>query len=142
MRAVLAFCLFACLTVSPAPATPPALIGAGVLKEPGPGASVVMPYLIAPMVVDDKLYAYAYVSSMIIGPSPAAAVEIRAKTPFIQDAYVRDVNATSIGKASDPKTVDAEALAARMLADARRIVGAEKVIGVRIIQMQLRELKP
>ena len=97
-----------------------------------------MPYLIAPMVVDDKLYAYAYVSSLIISPSPSAAVEIRNQTPFIQDAYVRDVNATPIGKASDPQTVDADALAARMLADARRIVGMDKAIGVRIVQVQMR----
>jgi len=101
-----------------------------------------MPYLIAPVVVNDKLYAYAYISSMIIGPSPSAAVDIRAKTPFIQDAYVRDVNAKPIGKASDPQTVDGNALAARMLADAKRIVGADKVIGVRIVELQMRQLAP
>ena len=106
------------------------------------GASVVMPYLIAPVVVGDKLFAYAYVSSIIVGPSPSAAVDIREKTPFIQDAYVRDVNATPIGETNDPQTVDTSALAARMLADAKRIVGAEKVIGVRIVEVQMRQLAP
>ena len=139
MRARLALCLMACLSGFPAMAAAPIpLVGAGVLKEPMAGASVVMPYLIAPVVVGDKLLAYAYVSSMIVGPSPSAAVEIRDKTPFIQDAFVRDVNAAPIGKASDPQTVDEDGLAARMLADARRIVGAGKVIGVRIVQIQLR----
>ena len=147
MRILPALCLLVLAVGLPAQAAAPpplieAVIGAGVLKEPSAGSSVVMPYLIAPLVVDDKLFAYAYVSSTIIGPSPGAAVEIRAKTPFIQDAYVRDVNASPIGKASDPQTVDADALAARMLADARRIVGADKVIGVLIVQMQLRQLKP
>jgi len=139
MRATLVFCLMACLWGLPAGAAAPApMTGAGVLKEPTAGSSVVMPYLIAPVVAGDKLLAYAYVSSLIISPSPSAAVEIRNQTPFIQDAYVRDVNATPIGKASDPQTVDADALAARMLADARRIVGMDKVIGVRIVQVQMR----
>jgi hypothetical protein len=143
MRAILALCLTACLSGLSAQAEAPSpMIGAGVLKEPMAGASVVMPYLIAPVVVGDKLFAYAYVSSMIISPSPSAAVEIRDKTPFIQDAYVRDVNATPVGKASDPQTVDTDALAARMLADAKRIVGADKVIGVRIVQLQMRQLAP
>lgn len=99
-----------------------------------------MPYLIAPVVAGERLTAYAYVSSMIISQSPSAAVEVRDQTPFIQDAYVRDVNATPIGKDNDPLTVDTAALAARMLADARRIVGADKVIGVRIVQVQMRQI--
>jgi hypothetical protein len=140
MRAAFALGLIAFLAGLPVQAEP--MIGAGVLKEPMAGASVVMPYLIAPVVVGDKLFAYAYVSSIIIGPSPSAAVDIRDKTPFIQDAYVRDVNATPIGKASDPQTVDTDALAARMLADAKRVVGADKIIGVRIVEMQLRQLAP
>jgi hypothetical protein len=148
MRARFAFflsalCLAAGLSGLPSQAAAPGpMIGAGVLKEPMAGASVVMPYLIAPVVVGDKLFAYAYVSSIIIGPSPTAAVDIREKTPFIQDAYVRDVNATPIGKADDPQTVDIPALAARMLGDAKRIVGPEKVIGVRIVDIQMRQLTP
>jgi hypothetical protein len=146
MRIVFALCLSACLAATSAlgaaaPAPPPGpLVGAGTLKEPSAGSSVVMPYLIAPVVVDGKLVSYAYVSSMLIGPSPSAAVDIRNQTPFIQDAFVRDVNAAPIGKATDPQTVDTDALAARMLADAKRIVGADKVIGVRIVQIQMRQL--
>jgi hypothetical protein len=142
MRALLSLFLMACLSALPARAASPPIpvIGAGVLKEPSAGSSVVMPYLIAPVVAGDKLTAYAYVSSMIISQSPSAAVEVRDQTPFIQDAYVRDVNATPIGKDSDPQTVDTAALAARLLADARRIVGADKVIGVRIVQVQMRQI--
>jgi hypothetical protein len=141
--ALLALCLEACLSGVPSQAAAPVpMVGAGVLKEPMAGASVVMPYLIAPVVVGDKLYAYAYVSSIVIGLSPSAAVDIREKTPFIQDAYVRDVNASPIGKADDPQTVDTTALAARLLADAKRIVGTEKVIGVRIVELQMRQLTP
>jgi hypothetical protein len=124
-----------------APSTAP-IYGAGVLKEPSPGTAVEMPYLIAPVVVDEKLVAYAYVSSNIIAASPSAAIDIRDKTPFIQDAYVRDVNATPIGMASDPATVDGNALAIRMLADARKVVGASKAVGVKIITIQMSAVQP
>jgi hypothetical protein len=139
MRGLFFLCLFflAWLLALPALAA-----GAGVLKELTPGTTVEMPYLIAPVVVDEKLVAYAYVSSNIIAASPSAAIDIRDKTPFIQDAYVRDVNATPIGKASDPSTVDADGLAARMLADAKRLAGASKVIGVRILQIQMNVRNP
>jgi hypothetical protein len=116
--------------------------GAGVLKEPSPGTAVEMPYLIAPVIVDEKLVAYAYVSSNVIAASPSAAIDIRNGTPFIQDAYVRDVNATPIGKASDPSTVDGNALAARMLACAKKMVGAGKAIGIKITQIQMSPVQP
>ena len=66
---------------------------------------------------------------------------MRAKTPFIQDAYVRDVNGASIVKSSAPDTVDQTGLAARLLADARRIAGAEKVAGVKLTQVSITPLR-
>jgi hypothetical protein len=114
----------------------------GKADEPEPGTSVEMPYLIAPMTADDKLTAYAYVSSKIVASSPAAAIDVRDKTPFIQDAFVRDVNARPITKASDPTTVDRDALAARLLADAKRIVGDKKVVGITLVAIQVTPLRP
>jgi hypothetical protein len=114
---------------------------AGATKEPTAGSSVEMPYLIAPVVVDDKLIAYAYVSSKIIAASPSAAIVVRDKIPFVQDAFVRDVNSAPIGKAADPATVDADALVARLFADAKRIVGSNEVVGIRIIQIQVSPLR-
>jgi hypothetical protein len=107
-----------------------------------PGTSVEMPYLIAPLTIDGKLVSYAYVSSRIIASSPSTAIDVRGLTPFIQDAYVRDVNATSIGDSSDPPIVDPKALVGRLLADARRVVGATKVGSVEIIQIQFSALRP
>jgi hypothetical protein len=115
---------------------------AGEAKAPEPGTSVEMPYLIAPVIVDEKLVAYAYVSSKIVASSPQTAIEIRLKTPFIQDAFVRDVNATPIGKASDPATVDTAALVVRLLADARRITGASNVADLKLIQVQITPTRP
>jgi hypothetical protein len=136
MRIVLAG-MFAVLVAGPAVAGE-----AAKTKEPEPGTSVEMPYLIAPVVVDEALVAYAYVSCKIIASSPQTAIDIRLATPFIQDAFVRDVNATPIGKAADPSTVDSVALTARLLADARRIVGGGKVVGLTPILIQMAPLKP
>jgi hypothetical protein len=66
-----------------------------------------------------------------------ASVEIRDKLPFIQDAFVRDVNAAPIGKAGDPLAVDRDALATRLTAEARRIVGSRKVATITFVETPL-----
>ena len=132
MRRSLAFAFaLAAGLVSPGHAAPPG---------PPPGSTVEMPFLIAPMTVDDKLVAYAYISSTVVAATPAAAFEVRDKLAFIQDAYVRDVNAATIAKADDPKSVDMPALVRRMLADAKRVVGADKVATVDIIEIKFAPL--
>ena len=107
-----------------------------------PGTSVEMPYLIAPVTIDGKLVSYAYISSRIIAVTPAAAMDVRAKLPFVQDAYVRDVNAMSVADQSDPPVVDRPALIKRLLEDARRVIGAGKVDEIQIIQIQFAHLRP
>lgn len=129
-------CLLA-LALAAMSATTAALAG----KAPEPGTSVEMPYLIAPIAVDDKLIAYAYISSKIVATSPSAAIDIRAKTPFIQDAFVRDVNALPVGSAADPMKIDSPGLIARLLKDARRIMGQGKVASVGIVQLQIAQLR-
>ena len=111
-------------------------------KTPAPGTTVEMPYVIAPMVVDEKLVAYAYISPKIIATSPSAAIDIREKTPFLQDAFVRDINAAPVGMRTDPAKVDSEALVARLLKDTRRIMGSGKVASVGIVQIQMALLRP
>lgn len=105
--------------------------------EREPGSTVEMPYLIAPVIVDGALYANAYVSSQIIATSPAATIVVRDKLPFIQDAFVRDVNAVPIGKSTDPKTVDVPALTNRLMVDARRIVGPGLIDSIQIVRVQM-----
>jgi hypothetical protein len=113
---------------------------AGKAPARAPGTTVEMPYLIAPVVVDGTLYANAYISNQIIATSPAATIVVRDKLAFIQDAFVRDVNAAPIGKPADPATVDASALAARLLSDVKRIVGPGQVNSVQIIRIQINQL--
>jgi hypothetical protein len=114
---------------------------AGATKEVAPGTSVEMPILIAPMIVDGKLSGYAYVANTILTTSPNAAIDVRDKIPFIQDAFVRDVNGASIAKGGDPNTVDIDGLTARLLACVRRVVGTAKIAGVRLTQVQLAPLR-
>jgi hypothetical protein len=92
-----------------------------------PGTNVEMPFLIAPMSKDGKLLGYAYIQSHLVATSQSAAIEIRDKIAFIQDAFVRDVNAETIAKPDDPTAVDLDALNERLTADATRIVGDGKV---------------
>ena len=133
MRAVYALSLIAGLLLW----SPAAFAGAQPASEREPGSTVEMPYLIAPVVIDGELYANAYVSSQIICTSAAATIVVRDKLPFIQDAWVRDVNAIPIGKASDPKTVDVPALANRLIAEARRIVGPGLIDSIQIVRVQM-----
>jgi hypothetical protein len=134
MRAVLALCALLL-----------AFSGGSALageKAGDPGTNVEMPFLIAPMCIDGKLTGYAYISSKVVTSSREASLDVRNKIPFIQDAFVRDVNATPITKATDPKTVDYAGLIARLTADVKRIVGAAKISTVVIIQVQISELHP
>ena len=134
MRPVLALVLFMVSFVSG-----PALAGE---KAGDPGTNVEMPFLIAPLSVDGKLFSYAYISTKVVTTSRTASLEVRDKIPFIQDAFVRDVNATPVGMAGDPKTVDRAALVARLSGAVKRIVGATKIAAVVIIQIQISLLHP
>ena len=99
-------------------------------KAGDPGTNVEMPFLIAPMSKDDKLLGYTYISSKLVASSQGAALDIRDKIAFIQDAFVRDVNAAPVSLAADPTAIDVKALSDRLVADARRVVGAAKVVRI------------
>jgi hypothetical protein len=127
-----------CLLATPAAAAD----DANVKPKHVPGTSVEMPFLIAPVSQDGKLLGYAYISSALTAASPEAAVGIREKTPFLQDAFIRDVNATSISTAADPLKIDQPALVARLLADAKRIAGSANVVSLNITQIQVASARP
>jgi hypothetical protein len=109
---------------------------------PKPGTSVEMPILVAPLSVDGKLMAYAYISSTIVATSSAAAIAIRSKTPFIQDAFIRDVNGQPIGRKDAPGKLDPDGLKARFLADVRRVMGAGKAADLVFTQIQMTPFQP
>jgi hypothetical protein len=105
-----------------------------------PGTHVQMPFLIAPMSIDGRLEGYSYITSKLVASTPSASVEIRDKLPFIQDAFVRDVNAAPIGKANDPLAVDTQALTSRLVADARRIVGSTRIVTITFVEIRFSPL--
>jgi hypothetical protein len=120
----------------------PAFAAAPKPSQPEPGTSVEMPYLIAPLTIGDTLIAYAYVSSKIISSSQATAIDVRDKIPFIQDAFVRDVNGLQIGRGGNPPTIDSAVLKQRLFADVKKVMGSGKVAGIEIIQVQVTPLRP
>jgi hypothetical protein len=108
-----------------------------------PGTNIDMPFLMAPMTgADGKLFGYAYISSRLTANSDVSANQVRDKIAFIQDVFVRDVNAKEIAASGDPLTVDNAALQARLLADARKVVGAGKLVSIAITQVQIAPLHP
>lgn len=115
----------------------------GAAKGGAHGTNVDMPFLMAPLVdADGNLSGYAYVSSRLTATSTANALEVRNKIAFIQDAFVRDVNGTRVAAPGDPPKVNYPALEARLLADARRILGQGKVSAIAITQVQIAPLHP
>lgn len=111
-------------------------------KGGAPGTNVEMPFLMAPVCNDGKLIGYAYISSKVVTNSSAASLRVRGKIPFIQDLFVRDVNARPITKAGEPGQVDQDALVARLTSDVKRVVGAQKIATVMILKVQITELHP
>lgn len=114
-----------------------------VIKGGPPGTNVEMPYLMAPMDgPDGKLSGYAYISLRLTAASASAALEVRDKLAFIQDAWVRDVNTLTVSAGDDPAKVDIAAVEARLSADAKRVVGAAKVKMVTVCTVQVADLHP
>ena len=136
MRRILVPLLLLVLAVAGQPAP------AAGAKEDAPGTNVEMPFLIAPMSKDGKLLGYAYISSKIVTSSPSASIGVREKLAFIQDAFVRDVNAEPICRPDDPRAVDTALLNARLVAAARRIAGSDKVVSMVFIAIQFAPLHP
>ena len=83
---------------------------------------VTMPTILAPMVVDSQLENYAYITIVLKPAAPAGVLTIREKVPFLQDAFLRELNGAPIVKPDDPKSVDEAALKTRLLARVNQIL--------------------
>ena len=115
----------------------------GEAKKGKPGTNVDMPFLMAPMTnADGKLTGYAYISTRLTASTESFALTVRDKLPFIQDMMVRDVNGTAVTTAEDPQSVDVPKLESRLLADARKVIGADKVKLITVCTVQIAELHP
>ncbi len=115
----------------------------GEKKGGKPGTNVDMPFLMAPLTdADGKLTGYAYISSRLTASSESVVTDVRDKLPYIQDLLVRDVNGTGVTVADDPEKVDIHGVEARLLAAARKVMGAGKVKQVMICTVQIAQLHP
>jgi len=108
-----------------------------------PGTNVAMDFIMAPLTnPGGKLIGYAYITSRLTAASEGIVTAVRDKQPFIQDAFVRDVNAKSIAVAADPQAVDVPALEMRLLADAAKVMGPGKVKMITVCTVNIAELHP
>lgn len=136
MRAILPVLLFVLAAAMPAAAAEPAAGGA-------PGTNIEMPFLMAPMNgADGNLAGYAYISCRVTTNTDSSANDVRDKIAFIQDAFVRDINGAPVAKPDDVTQVNMPGLQARLLGDARRIMGPGKITAITILQVQIAPLHP
>jgi|SRR5579871_3017947 len=108
----------------------------GNAQDQGP-TDVEMPPLLAPVVVDNRLDSYAYITIQLTPAARDKVFLIREKVPFLQDGFLREVNKAPIGKASDPKAVDQEALKKRLLARLNQILPKDTVSDLKFEQIVL-----
>jgi flagellar basal body-associated protein FliL len=110
-------------------------------KDQGP-TDVELPPILAPIVVDNRLDSYAYITIALTPSSGDKVFAIREKVPFLRDGFLREVNKTSIGKTNDPKTVDQAALKTRLLARMNAILPKGTVSDLKFEQIVLTPIQP
>ena len=124
--------LAAALVVSPVEH----VFGAEPAKDQGP-TNVELPPFLAPMLIDNRLESYAYITIALTPASREKMLAIREKMPFVRDAFLREVNKGSIVKTDDPKSVDTVALKARLLARLDQILPKGTVSELKFQQIVL-----
>jgi hypothetical protein len=107
---------------------PQALAAAAVgdTSNLGP-VDVTLPTILAPMVVEARTENYAYITIVLKPAAPAGILAIREKVPFLQDAFLRELNGATIVKTGDPTSVDETALKARLIARMNQVLPAGTV---------------
>ena len=88
---------------------------AAATEEQGP-VDVELSPILAPMVVENRLAGYAYITVALAPSGRDKVAVIREKMAFLQDAFLREVNKASILKADDAKAIDTQAITARLTA--------------------------
>jgi hypothetical protein len=104
--------------------------------DQGP-VDIELPPLLAPMVVQNHLSGYAYITIVLAPAARDKVLAIREKVPFLQDVFLREVNKGSILKAGDPKTVDEAALKTRLTARMNQVLPAGMVMELKLQQIVL-----
>ena len=116
-------------------------VAAEAAKDQGT-TDVEVPPILAPMVVDNRLESYAYITVALTPTSRERQLLIREKMPFLRDGFLREVNKASIANAADPKTVDQPALKKRLLARVNQILPAGSVSDLKFPEIVLTAIQP
>lgn len=112
-------------------------------KEKDTGLTdVEMPAILAPVVVENRLQTYAYITIALTPTSREKALLIREKTPFLRDGFLREVNKASIALATDPKAVDQPALKKRLLERVQQILPPGSVSDLKFSHMVMTPFQP
>ena len=104
--------------------------------------NVELPPFLAPLLIDNRLESYAYITIVLTPVSREKMLAIREKMPFIQDAFLREVNKGSIVKTDDPKSVDTVALKARLLARLNQILAKGTLSDLKFQQIVMTPIQP
>ena len=117
---------------------PPAIghAATAATADQGP-VDVELPPILAPMVVQNRLEGYAYITVALAPNGRDKVNAIREKVPFLQDAFLREVNKTSVVKAEDPKAVDAAGVKSRLTARMNQILPQGTVTELKLQQIVL-----
>ncbi|HEY4263940.1 MAG TPA: hypothetical protein VGM72_01365 [Micropepsaceae bacterium] len=110
-------------------------------KDAGP-TDVEMPAMLAPMVVDNRLESYAYITVALTPASRDKTLLIREKVPFLRDGFLREVNKASIVKPAEPTAVDQPALKKRLLARVNQILPQGTVSDLKFQEIVMTPIQP
>lgn len=135
-RALSHLLLTAALVLAPMPA---ARAAEGQPKADGI-VDVELPAMFAPMVVDQRLQSYAYITVALTPTGSDKVLAIREKVPFLRDAFLRELNKGTIVKADDPKSVDSAAVKTRLMARVKAVLPEGTVADLKLEQIVMAPL--
>ena len=116
----------------------PLFAGAAAAAEGGvaqPLNEVALPPLLAPMIVEGRLQGYAHLTISVRPGGPDKLLSVREKVPFLQDAFLRELNRGSITKPDDAAAVDVAATTRRLLGVAKQVLPGTSVVAVKITNL-------
>lgn len=111
-----------------------ALAADAIGKDAGP-VDVELPPIIAPMTTNGRLEGYAYITIALAPTDRGKVLAIREKLPFLQDAFLRELNKGTILKADDPKSVDTDAIRPRLIGRMNQILPLGTVAALKFEQV-------
>jgi hypothetical protein len=129
VRFAAALMLLTCLFASFAAASSHAPKKPEAEREKGSGfagpriPTISMPALVAPVVVNDELQHYVFLSVTLELTSDEHKNMMLQKIPYLQDAYLREVHRASVAKDNDPSLIDEVGLKDRLMRVSATVVG-------------------